>query len=74
MTATAGGTARRPPGVPPTTRSPRPAWCWAAPALALVAAVLTGVWVGAFPLPPGAVVVTLLDRPSARSASTCPAG
>jgi iron complex transport system permease protein len=30
--------------------------------LALVAAVLAGVWIGAFPLPPGAVVLTLLDR------------
>jgi iron complex transport system permease protein len=30
--------------------------------LALVAVVLAGVGVGAFPLPPGAVVVTLLDR------------
>ena len=43
---------------------PAPArrWCWPAPALALVAALLAGVWVGALPLPPGAVVVTLLDR------------
>jgi iron complex transport system permease protein len=30
--------------------------------LALVLAVLAGVWIGAFPLPPGAVVLTLLDR------------
>jgi ABC-type Fe3+-siderophore transport system permease subunit len=30
--------------------------------LALVLALLAGVWVGALPLPPGAVVVTLLDR------------
>ena len=30
--------------------------------LALVAAVLTGIWIGAFPLPPGAVVLTLVDR------------
>jgi iron complex transport system permease protein len=31
-------------------------------ALALVLAVLAGVWVGALPLPPGGVVATLLDR------------
>ena len=30
----------------------------------LVAAVLAGVWVGAYPLPPGAVVATLLDHVS----------
>jgi iron complex transport system permease protein len=30
--------------------------------LALVCAVLAGVWIGAYPLPPGAVVATLLDR------------
>jgi ABC-type Fe3+-siderophore transport system permease subunit len=30
--------------------------------IALVLALLAGVWVGALPLPPGAVVVTLLDR------------
>jgi ABC-type Fe3+-siderophore transport system permease subunit len=29
---------------------------------ALVGALLAGVWFGAFPLPPGAVVATLLDR------------
>src|SRR3954463_588547 len=31
-------------------------------ALVLVLALLAGVWVGALPLPPGAVVATLLDR------------
>jgi ABC-type Fe3+-siderophore transport system permease subunit len=30
--------------------------------VALLAAVLAGIWVGAVPLPPGGVVVTLLDR------------
>jgi ABC-type Fe3+-siderophore transport system permease subunit len=39
---------------------PGPALCGAG--LALLLAVLAGVWVGALPLPPGAVVVTLLDR------------
>jgi ABC-type Fe3+-siderophore transport system permease subunit len=30
--------------------------------VALIAALLTGIWVGVLPLPPGAVVATLLDR------------
>jgi ABC-type Fe3+-siderophore transport system permease subunit len=30
--------------------------------LALACAMLTGIWIGAFPLPPGAVVLTLLNR------------
>src|SRR3954447_17434375 len=33
-----------------------------AAALVLVLTMLAGVWVGALPLPPGAVVATLLDR------------
>jgi ABC-type Fe3+-siderophore transport system permease subunit len=40
----------------------RPGLVLAGAALALVLALLAGVWVGALPLPPGAVVVTLLDR------------
>ena len=42
----------------------RPALVLGGALLALVGAVLTGVWVGAFPLPPGAVVLTLVDRAS----------
>ena len=40
----------------------RPVLVLGGAAVALVSAVLAGVWVGAFPLPPGAVVATLLDR------------
>jgi iron complex transport system permease protein len=42
--------------------------------LALVLALLAGVWVGALPLPPGAVVVTLLDRLLAPVGVTVPGG
>src|SRR4051812_20004033 len=53
----------RTPAVPSSTRSRRrPALVLGGAFLALVAAVLTGVGIGAFPLPPGAVVLTLLDR------------
>ncbi len=40
----------------------RPVLVLGGAAVALVSAVLAGVWVGAFALPPGAVVATLLDR------------
>jgi ABC-type Fe3+-siderophore transport system permease subunit len=43
-------------------RRPRPGLVLAGAALVLVLGMLAGVWVGALPLPPGAVVVTLLDR------------
>jgi ABC-type Fe3+-siderophore transport system permease subunit len=60
MTTTAGRTRsdtdRR------TPRRRRPGLVLAGAGLALVAALLAGVWVGALPLPPGGVVVTLLDR------------
>ena len=46
----------------PARRRLRPALVLGASGLALVAAVLAGIWIGAFPLPPGAVVLTLLDR------------
>ena len=60
MTTTAPGTAGT--GVAPPARRRR-AWpALAGAGLALVLALLAGVWVGALPLPPGAVVVTLLDR------------
>ena len=55
--AGAAGTAVAPPG--------RRGRAWPAlggAGIALVLALLAGVWVGALPLPPGAVVVTLLDR------------
>src|SRR3954471_6796502 len=53
----------RTPAVPSSTRSRRrPALVLGGAFLALVAAVLTGVGIGAFPLPPGAVLLTLLDR------------
>ncbi|TFV68246.1 UNVERIFIED_ORG: iron ABC transporter permease [Bacillus sp. AZ43] len=60
MTATAGTRPGQRPAVPPPGRRPRLAL--AGSGLALLLAVLAGVWVGALPLPPGAVVATLLDR------------
>ncbi len=63
MTATAGDarTDRGPMGLPAARRR-RPVLVLAGSGVALVLAVLAGVWVGALPLPPGAVVLTLLDR------------
>jgi ABC-type Fe3+-siderophore transport system permease subunit len=59
MTTTAPGT-RTAAG---TTRGRRrPGLVFAGGGLVLVLAMLAGVWVGALPLPPGAVVLTLLDR------------
>ncbi|WP_206340073.1 FecCD family ABC transporter permease [Blastococcus litoris] len=60
MTTTAPGTTGTTVPGPPRRRRAWPAVTGAA--LALVLALLAGVWVGALPLPPGAVVVTLLDR------------
>ena len=59
MTTTAPG-ARTAAGAPRSRR--RSGRVFAGAGLALVLAMLAGVWVGALPLPPGAVVVTLLDR------------
>lgn len=63
MTATAGDarTDRGAMGLPAARRR-RPVLVLAGSGVALVLAVLAGVWVGALPLPPGAVVLTLLDR------------
>jgi len=61
MTATAGGTRPRTGPVVPRRRR-RPGLVLVGAAFALVAALLAGVWVGALALPPGAVVVALLDR------------
>ena len=47
---------------PAPARRRRPALVLTGAALALVLAILAGVWVGAFALPPGQVVATLLDR------------
>ena len=60
MTTTAGRT--RPATEQAAPRRRRPGLVMAGAGVALVAALLAGVWVGALPLPPGAVVVTLLDR------------
>ena len=60
MTTTAGHT--RPDTEQAAPRRRRPGLVMAGAGAALVAALLAGVWVGALPLPPGAVVVTLLDR------------
>jgi iron complex transport system permease protein len=63
MTATARGTDAQ--NAPPTAvprRNRRGLLVGGGAALALVLAVLAGVWVGALPLPPGGVVATLLDR------------
>ena len=43
-------------------RGRRPGLALGGAALALVLAMFAGVWVGALPLPPGAVVATLLDQ------------
>ena len=60
MTTTTPGTTGT--AVAPAARRRR-AWpALGGASLALVLALLAGVWVGALPLPPGAVVVTLLDR------------
>ena len=60
MTTTAGGTRSETRPAAPRRRR-RPGLVLAGSAVALVAAVLAGIWVGVLPLPPGAVVVTLLD-------------
>jgi ABC-type Fe3+-siderophore transport system permease subunit len=61
MTATAGSGTRPDSGHPPAAapRRRRPALVLAGAGLTLVAALLAGVWVGALPLPPGAVLATL---------------
>ncbi|SFF36524.1 FecCD family ABC transporter permease [Blastococcus tunisiensis] len=71
MTTTAPG-ARTAAGALPTRR--RPGLVFAGAGLALVLAMLAGVWVGALPLPPGAVVVTLLDRLLAPLGISVPGG
>jgi ABC-type Fe3+-siderophore transport system permease subunit len=60
MTATAGRA--RPDTAQQAPRRRRPGLVMAGSGVALVAALLAGIWVGALPLPPGGVVVTLLDR------------
>ncbi len=64
MTVTTGGSRTGGTSVEPASRPPRrrPALVLGGAFLALVSAVLVGVWFGALPLPPGAVVATLLDR------------
>ncbi|WP_104524266.1 FecCD family ABC transporter permease [Blastococcus atacamensis] len=65
MTVTAGSGTRSQPGIPPPADPRgrrRPGLVLLASGAALVLAVLAGVWVGALPLAPGAVVATLLDR------------
>src|SRR3954471_21655265 len=47
---------------PAPARRRRPVLVLTGAGLALVLAVLAGVWIGAFALPPGQVVLTLLDR------------
>ena len=60
MTATAGRA--RSDSAQQAPRRRRPGLVMAGAGVALVAALLAGVWVGALPLPPGGVVGTLLDR------------
>jgi ABC-type Fe3+-siderophore transport system permease subunit len=60
MTTTTPGT--RVGTVAAPRRGLRPGAVLGGAGLALVLALLAGVWAGALPLPPGAVVVTLLDR------------
>jgi ABC-type Fe3+-siderophore transport system permease subunit len=55
-------------------RRRRPGPVLAASFGALLLAVLAGVWVGALPLPPGAVVATLLDRALAPLGVDVPGG
>ena len=64
MTATAGSGTRPGSGLPAAARPRRrrPGLVLALAGLTLVVALLAGVWVGALPLAPGAVVATLLDR------------
>jgi ABC-type Fe3+-siderophore transport system permease subunit len=64
MTATAGSGTRPGSGLPASARPRRrrPGLVLALAGLTLVVALLAGVWVGALPLDPGAVVATLLDR------------
>jgi len=61
VTTTAGGIRPRTGPVAPRRRR-RPGLVLAGCGLALLLALLAGVWVGALPLPPGGVVITLLDR------------
>ncbi|MGY1639291.1 FecCD family ABC transporter permease [Geodermatophilus sp. SYSU D00742] len=61
MTATAGSTRSSEAPAPARTRRRAALVLWGA-GVALVLAMLAGVWVGALPLPPGAVVATLADR------------
>jgi ABC-type Fe3+-siderophore transport system permease subunit len=64
MTATAGSGTRPGSGLPAAARPRRrrPGLVLALAGLSLVVALLAGVWGGALPLAPGAVVATLLDR------------
>ncbi|MGY1703827.1 FecCD family ABC transporter permease [Geodermatophilus sp. SYSU D00697] len=71
MTAPADTGAPAAPAVRPRRRT---AGVLSASAAALVLALLAGVWVGALPLPPGAVVATLADRALAPLGVDVPGG
>src|SRR3954447_19957180 len=62
MTTTTPGARPRAARVATPRRGLRAGLALGGAGLALVLALLAGVWVGALPLPPGAVVATLLDR------------
>src|SRR3954469_14566494 len=62
MTTTTPGARPRAARVATPRRGLRAGAALGGAALVLVLALLAGVWVGALPLPPGAVVATLLDR------------
>ena len=73
--AARGRTRRGSTAAPPAAGAGRPS-CWAAPALALVAAVLAGVWVGALPAAAGRRRRSPCSTGSLTAArrGTCPAG
>ncbi|WP_233495860.1 iron ABC transporter permease [Geodermatophilus sp. TF02-6] len=71
MTAPAG---TRPVAAAPARHRRRTAVVLSGAAVALVLAALAGVWVGALPLPPGAVLATLLDRALAPLGVDVPGG
>jgi iron complex transport system permease protein len=72
MTTTPGTRSRTARAAAPGRR--RPGLAIAGAGLTLVLALLAGVWVGALPLPPGAVVVTLLGELLSPLGITVPGG